>query len=664
MNSRKTVLIHILAIVLLTGAFYAPSLSNGFIWDDDDYILNNFAIQSPAGLGDIWFSYKTPQYYPVVFTSFWIEYHLWGLHPFGYHLVNLVFHILNALLLYAVVKRLRPSLAFAAALIFAVHPVQVETVAWITERKNIYGAFFYLLAIYYYVRWFESKRRLDYGGALISFILALLSKSITVTFVAVPLLIRWWQGHKLRISDGLRLLPFALLGLLAGLNTVYLELFRVGAQGSGFRLPFFSHLVLAGKIVVFYVQKLLFPFELVFIYPRWSIDTSQPAQWLPVIGVVAILALLYANRNRLGKGPFAGFASFVIALFPALGFFNVYPMIYSYVADHFQYIASISLIVLLCGVGQWVFEQLSGIFSVSNPKTRALALLSTLTVVCAVAGSLIPNYLKAYENTETLWLDVLSKNPKAWIAHNNLGLVYLLRGQNEKAMAEFKKTLEIKPDDDVAHGNIGHIYMDKGLWDEAQSEYEIALRANPESSTDYTNLGLIHIHKGEWDQARQCFEKSIALDPLAHAAHLNLGLLHLQDQEIAQAIEQYKQAIAIHPLYSEAYLQLGLAYAQANEADPARKAFEKVLEIDPQHVHAHNNLGILDRQANRLSQAEQEFRKALEIDSDFLQARFGLGEVLLAQGKENEAREHLAMVADKGIKLPAEIEEFLRASEP
>ena len=244
MGNKKTIFFQVIAISLLTFFVYFPSLTNGFIWDDDDYVINNFSIQKTDGLKEIWFSFKTPQYYPVVFSSFWLEYKLWGLNPTGYHLINLIFHIFNALLIYAVLFKLHRSLALIAALIFALHPVQVETVAWITERKNIFGAFFYLLTTFFYVRFYDSHRKKDYALSLLSFVFALLSKSITSTFVVVPILIRWWQGQKFSKRDMFQLSPFVLFGFFAGLNTAYLEIVRVGAQGSSWSLPLLGKLVL------------------------------------------------------------------------------------------------------------------------------------------------------------------------------------------------------------------------------------------------------------------------------------------------------------------------------------------------------------------------------------------------------------------------------------
>jgi len=664
MTHRKTIYIHILAIVLLTSIFYYPSLSNDFIWDDDDYILNNFSIQRPEGLKDIWLSYKTPQYYPVVFTSFWIEYHTWGARPLGYHVVNLMFHIFNALLIYAILLKIYKTLAFPVALIFALHPVHVETVAWITERKNIYGAFFYLLAVWFYTRFFESDHRRDYAFSFISFVLALLSKSITVTFVAVPLLIRWWQQKRLRKVDFINLIPFGFIGLLAGLNTVYLEIVRVGAKGDNWSLPLWGHLVLPGKIILFYIYKLLLPFKLMFFYPRWDIDPSMPWQWLPVCAIVAILVLFYMYKDQIGRGAFATFFFFTASLFPALGFFNVYPMIYSYVADHFQYIASIGMIIFLCGAAEFAFERFVLPRVSLNSKHRRITLWLLLGVISFIFGFNVISYSHVFKNRETLFSDVIRKNPGAWMAYNNLGLVYISKGEIRKALDHYRKTLKIKPDDCVAHTNLGTIYRNQGLWEKAKASYETCLQADPTYAIAYSNLGLVYVHSGDMQQAQALFEKAASLDPMANDAHLNLGRLFLQQKRYDESLTHFKKAIDIYPYDKNAYLQMGMLYAQMGNTKNAERAFQKVLQIDPNNIHAYNNLGILFRRENRLKAATDQFRKAVQLDPDFIQARYNLGEVLLSSGQKQAALFHFSEIARKGVALPRTIERLLRENTP
>ena len=664
MDSKKTIIFEVTAIALLTFFIYFPSLTNGFIWDDDDYITNNFSIQKTEGLKEIWFSYKTPQYYPVVFSIFSLEHKMWGLNPTGYRVINLVFHVLNALLIYVILLKLYRPLALPAALIFAIHPVQVETVAWITERKNIYGAFFYLLATFYFIRFYDSQQKMDYGLSLLSFIFALLSKSVTATFVIVPLLIRWWQGHRFRKLDFLQLVPFVLLGFLAGLNTVYLEIVRVGAEGSSWSLPLLGKMVLPGKIILFYLYKLVFPFELIFFYPRWQIDPSILWQWLPTVCVAGILGLLYFYKEKIGRAAFALFLCFTASLFPALGFFNVYPMMYSYVADHFQYIASISMIILVCGTGEFISQKMLFEKFAIDLKAQKFALIFALAVIGSLLGFKSYSYSKVFENRETLFTDVIKKNPTAWMAHNNLGMVFIGQGEVSKAFDQFQDTPKIKPGDCTALNNIGNLYKAQGLWEKARATYETCLESDPEYATAYNNLGLVHVHSGEWEQARELFEKAAALDPMAHGTHLNLGRLYLQQKEYDRAMAHYNKAIEIHPYYVEAYLQMGLLHTQTGQKDEARQAFENVLEIEPNNFHAYNNLGILYSHDNQVMVAVTHFRKAVMLNPESIQARYNLGEALLRLGRYDEARIHFLKITQAGVRPPKHIEEFLKSTNP
>jgi tetratricopeptide (TPR) repeat protein len=664
MKTHKPIVIHIVSIILLTSIFYYPALTNDFTWDDDDYILNNFSIQRAEGLKDIWFGHKTPQYYPVVFTSFWIEYHLWGARPLGYHIVNLLFHILNALLIYALLSKLYRPIALPAALIFALHPVHVETVAWITERKNIYAALFYLLAVFNYIRFHESNRKRDYVSSFLCFALALLSKSITVTFVMVPLLIRWWQHQRIKPMDVIRLIPFGLIGILAGLNTIYYETVWVGAKGNTWSLPLLGHFVLPGKILVFYIYKLIFPLRIMFIYPRWDIDPSNVWQWLPVCSIVALLALFYIYKDKIGRGAFAAFFFYIVSLFPVLGFFNVYSMMYSYVSDHHQYIASIGMIIFLCGTGELALKHAVLPQGRLNAKHHQVILWSPLVLILLIFGLKIFSYSHAFESRETLFADIIQKNPKAWMARNNLGLVYISKGEISKALDQYRETLKIKPDDCVALTNMGSIYREQGLWEKAKTAYETCLQSDPAYATAYNNLGLVYVHSGDLRHAEEFFEKAVSLDPMAHAAHLNLGRLFFQQKAYDKSLMHFKKAIEIHPFYIDAYLQMGLLYAQMGETKNAEIALQKVLQIDPQQIHAHNNLGILYRRENRLEAAADQFRKALQLDPEFIQARYNLGETLLNLGQKQEAFFHFSEIERKGVKLPQPIERFLREKNP
>jgi hypothetical protein len=302
MGINQNKLFQVILIVFLCLLIYVPSLKNGFIWDDDDYVFKNPWIKNPEGLKVIWFTHETPQYYPLVFTTFWLEYKLWGLNPVGYHTVNLILHILNALLVFWLALKIYPRLAFIAALLFAIHPIQVETVSWITERKNLLSLFFVLGAMLAYLRFDHTRKMKDYLLPVGMFVCAILSKSVAVCFIFVPVLYEWWQcgritWRKVRLS-----LVFILTGFLSALYTLYLEFYHVGAHGRAFTLPFLERLMVSGRIIFFYMYKLLFPFNFMFFYPRWAVNTAIWWQWLFPLAVGLILGALIYYRKTIGRG--------------------------------------------------------------------------------------------------------------------------------------------------------------------------------------------------------------------------------------------------------------------------------------------------------------------------------------------------------------------------
>src|SRR5579883_1987526 len=302
-------------IVGLTLLAYLPILGNGFVWDDDLYVTNNPTLTQPGGFARIWLDLRaTPQYYPVTFSFFYFEHALWGFHPTGYHAVNLLLHAANAVLVWWILRRLDVPGSWLAAALFAVHPVEVESVAWITERKNLLSGFFALAALGAYLPFAtfdpdtrpEPSRRCPWRWYALSiglFVLALLSKSVTATLAAVMLLLLWWKRSRLGMRDLLPLLPFFILGATLGLNTARLEAEHVGARGPDFQLSALERLLVAGRALWFYAGKLVAPVPLSFIYPRWEIDPWQASQWLPVLAAVLAVAALFLLRRRLGRGP-------------------------------------------------------------------------------------------------------------------------------------------------------------------------------------------------------------------------------------------------------------------------------------------------------------------------------------------------------------------------
>ena len=641
-----------LAIALAALLTYWPALDLGYIWDDDSYLVHNRAVQSPGSLGDIWLSYRMPQYYPLVFTSFWLEHKLWGLNPRGYHAVNLGLHVACALILYAVVGRLYRPLRAAAALVFALHPVQVETVAWVTERKNLLALLFFLITTWLHL---DNRGRdpgrmsywLVYGLSLWTFVAALLSKSIAVSWVIVPLLLLWWRGERLRRRHLGELAPFVVLGGLSGLNTVLLELFRVGARGGDWHLGTWEHLVLPGMIIWFYVVKLVWPAELMFVYPRFELDAGRPLQWLPSLAVLAALALLYLGRHRLGRGAFALAAFYVLSLGPALGFFNVYPMRYSFVADHFQYLSSAAGLLLLIAAARAALRRLA--------QAPAWLPASALAVVAALLALQTRSYLPAYTDTTSLWSDVLSKNPKAWIAHNNLGLDWLRAGRLDDAEAAFERARELRPDLVEPYLNLAGVEQRRGRRERALAGYRRALEVDDDEPRVHNNLGNVLLELGRPDEAVASYRRAVELDERFHIAWRNLGRAEQVRGRAALAVEALNRALALDGRDAMTRNHLALAYLELGRTDEAIAELKRALALDPELAGAHINLGKIMQDKGRRREAKARYLQALAIDPAQPIAHLNLGILYAQQGARTPAAEHLRKARAGGVELTPDL---------
>jgi tetratricopeptide (TPR) repeat protein len=556
-------------LVLAVAIVYQQVWHADYIWDDDSYVTKNATLRDLHGLWRIWFELAaTPQYYPLVHTSFWIEHHLWSLNPLGYHLVNLVLHALAAILLWRGLVKLGIPGAWLAAAIFAVHPVEVESVAWITERKNVLSAVFYFAAALTYLRFEEArdedpgpKRWYLYFASLFLFVLALLSKTVACSLPAALLLVRWWKTGRIKRQDALPLLPFFAFGLGLGLLTAWLEKHQVRAEGDEWALTFGQRFLIAGRALWFYASKLLWPTQLTFIYPRWDVSAAFGWAWLFPSAFAAVVATLWQMRARIGRGPLIAVLFFAGTLFPALGFMNVYPFRYSFVADHFQYLASVGLIVLAA----------AGLTRL--PRLIPPILLAALAVLTWKQAGI-------YRGLETLWSDTVEKNPESWMAHNNLGMVLHQKGQQDEAIAHFQKALELDP-----------------------NKFEIQ-----------NNLGQTLSVSGRLREAFPHLEKALEINPNYAEAHYNLGNALLRTGRVAEAIVQLLQALEIDPNYVPAHSNLGSAFLQTGQVDESLAHLQKALEIDPNYKAAHFNLANTLLQMGRIEEAVSHLQRVLAID--------------------------------------------------
>ncbi len=543
---RRHVLGGMGALFLGTLVAYIPAYRADFIWDDDEYITTNQAVQRPEGLGQIWFKPgATVQYYPLVFSTFWIEHALWGLDPLGYHVVNVALHGVNAVLVWLVLRRLELPGAWFVAALFALHPVQAESVAWVTERKNTLSGLFYLLSALAYLRFrplaaaapARTGARTYYVLALLAFLGALLSKTMTLSLPAALLLVTWWKRRRVSFNDVLPLVPMLLIGLGLGALTLGMERYHVVAQGPEWELTLLQRGLIAGRALWFYAAKLLWPVNLSFVYPRWKIDELAPAAYVYPAAALGLPVVLWLVRRHIGRGPLVAVLIYGGTLLPVLGFLNYYYMRYSFVADHFQYIAGLGPLAL---AGGGVAAALRRAGPVARRTARAVG--AVVLVLLAVG---VWQRSRVFHDVETLWRDTLARDPECKIAHYNLGNYLKDHGQLTEAVAHYEAAVRIRPDDADARNNLGGAYMDLQRFADAERTLREALQLKTNLSPEFArfNLGLLCQRTGRLDEAIEHYLRGLEIKPGVEPARRDLAALLVRRVDAYLALGQRQQAL-------------------------------------------------------------------------------------------------------------------------
>lgn len=598
------------ALVLLVFVAYYPLRAAGYIWDDDNYVLKNLALRSARGLLAIWahpLHPVTPQYYPLTFTSFWLEYRLWGLRPLGFHLVNVSLHAMSALVLWRLLRALNVPAAWLAAAVFALHPVHVESVAWISERKNVLSGLLYLLALASYLRWVaiippagpnddqpaRHRSHLWYAAALVLFALALFAKTVTSSLPSVVLLILYWKRERIRLKDIGPLIPFFAFGLTLGSLTSWLERHHVGAEGPEWNFSLLQRIGIAGRDVWFYALKVLWPSNLNFVYPRW--DTARVV--LPVIAAAAAVALpvaLWLARRRIGRGPLAAVLFFGGSLLPSLGFVNLYPMRFSYVADHFQYLASIGMIVLLVSGIALLLRQ-----AALNEGGLISAALGGGVIVLLLVSTFIRT--GPFRSAKLLWTDTVEKNPKAWMAYNNLAIECMREGDYAAARQAIDSAVAVEPR--YSYSRLNRVILDvlttssplKAQRIEQARAIKEATEALEETAGDRSHLAEVE-RTNSWKvlakvlftqrndpQAEDALRHLLALEPNDLEARRDLARVLEHRHDLNGALDQWSQLIAASPSNAQAHAHSALLLEQIGRAEPARKELALAQKLDPRY---------------------------------------------------------------------------------
>jgi protein O-mannosyl-transferase len=696
----------LMALLLLcaTLAAYLPALRGGMVWDDEAHVTRP-ELQSVDGLRQIWFKLgATQQYYPLVHSAFWLEHKIWGDATIGYHLVNVLLHATSAFLFALILLQLSIRGAWIGAFIFALHPVAVESVAWISEQKNTLSGVFYLSAMLLYLRYDEEKQRSHhrdvskYYLAFALFIAALLSKSVTATLPAALLVVIWWRRGRLSWNeDAVPLVPWFAVGVAGGLFTAWVESRYIGAEGSAFTLSLVQRCLIAGRVVWFYLAKLLWPVNLVFIYPRWEVSASVWWQYLFPAALICVVIAAWMIRERT-RTPLAVLLLFIGTLFPALGFVNAYPFIYSFVADHFQYLASLSVIALIAAgcTEKWR----------TTVAAVAICLLATLTFFQS----------RTYRDSETLYRSTIARSPSSWMAYNNLGLILQADGRVPEATSLYQQALAIKADYAEAHSNLGTVLYKEGRVPEAVTHFqqaltfkvnyaegennlgnalaginrlpeaiphlEKALRMKPNYAEANLNLGSALFRVGRTPEGIARISEALRLKPNYAEAHDALGVIWYQTGRLKEAMSEFKEAVRLKPDFAAARRDLGEALWEAGQSEEAMTEFktalrlapedaesaralamayyaggrlneataplEDVLRLKPDEPDAHNNLGLVLQALHKTDESIAQFREAIRLNPTHAEAHYNLGNSLLAGGRRNEAiAEFMAAIQSK-----------------
>ena len=588
-SPRGRALIFAVVLAAATVLAYRPAWHGGFLWDDDDYIINNELLTAPNGWQRIWFSLDSPsQYFPLTYSTFRLEHALWGLNTSGYHWVNLLLHVGNALLLWAVLARLGVPGSWLAAAIFALHPVQVESVAWITERKNVLMGFFFLLTLLTWIAFVNERTRrpwIFYCLALGFYVLALSAKATACTLPAALFLILWLQKKPITPRRLMQVVPFVILGVGMGLLVVWWEHYHQGTNRAAFTfLSPMERILVASRAVWFYLSKIFCPSKLTFIYPRWNISPADLANYVWLLAAIAACAAICFLRRYFGRSVEVAAAFFVATLSPVLGFIMLFTFRYTFVADHYQYLACIGPIVLLS----------AGLVSLSGefPQYRA-GIMSAALLVVASLGTLTWRQARTYSDAETLWRTTLARNPECWMAHTNIGLVLFQKGQIDEAIAHYRSALQMQPDWWDAEYNLGTALSAKGQVDEAILHSEKAVSMRPTDPDARVSLANLLFQKGRIDEAIAHYQKAITVRPADFPALYALGHALLEKGELDSAIQVCRSALLLRPLDADCHTTLAIALEEKGNPEEAVLHYNRALELAPESIPTLTNLAWL-----------------------------------------------------------------------
>ena len=637
--SRQDVLA-LVALGLLVVVCYLPAMLWGsFVWDDD-LCIEVDPVRDVSGLWQIWFAPSAIEeeghYWPLVYTTFWLEHKLWGFDPTGYHIVNVLLHLANTLLLWHLLRRLVVPGAWVVAAVFALHPLHVESVAWVIERKDVLSGLFYLAAVLAYMRFVEQPSRGRYAGALALYAAGMLSKSIVVTLPVALLIWHWWKQGRVTSAELLRVVPFFAVGLVIAVGD--LSFYQsVEPLSLGYSLA--ERTLIAARALWFYAGKLLWPTNLAVVYPLWDIRVADPLAWGYLIAAVALAVALWHFRPRIGRGPLAGALFFAVTLSPVLGFVDYRYMQYAFVADRFQYLAGIGVMAVVIGSATFGVRRLSNLWQKGAMGGAA--------VVLVVLGLLTWRQANIWRDDETLNRHIIALNPQARNAHFNLGKTLYQQGRYEKALAAYRVAAEQAPDDFEIHANLGGILNALGRFKEAEIHLRHVLTLNPQERDARLNLGATLYQQGRYEEALAVTRVAVKQAPNFSQGHSNLGAILNELGRSEEAETHLRRSIALNPQDVD-FQRLAEVLMSQGRNEEAIDALAQAAALAPDSRKAaelHFLMGETARENGQPEAAAEHYIHALELDPHHWEALHWLATLRAEQQHYDEMLELLQRLA-------------------
>jgi tetratricopeptide (TPR) repeat protein len=652
-----------LSIVVLTFVAFLPSLQNGFVnWDDEAVLLDN---PNYRGLGWqqlrwMFTTFHMSVYRPIAWITMGIDYLIWGMAPFGYHLTSLFFHCANAVLFYFVALRLlrlamsttdelKLPLGVAAgfaALFFALHPLRVEPVAWESGEDNLVAGFFFMLTLLCYLRAAAITgtglhRWVWMGGAWILYSLSILSKALTVPLPLALLVLDVYPLKRLKTNprtwfqpDSRHLLwekiPFLLFAVPVAIVAVLAKQ-STGAVAPVASIGWFPRLMQSFYGLAFYLQKTIAPWGLSPLYERPI--PFNPWDWPFLLSGVIVLAVSIGLGvvRRFWPAGLAAWVYYAVILLPSLGVITYGPQL---VGDRYSYFSCLSW-ALLAGAGVFHFWKRRAAGEMSG---QVFLLVNGLAGVLLIGlGVLTWKQTQIWHDSERLWRHALALDDKSSFAHNNLGLVLAKRDALEEAIDQFRRAVDVDPAFVEAYTNLGNFLAQQGFRDEAIAHLRHALQIEPTFVNAHNTLGNILADIGALDEAIQHFRKALQTNPQSAMTHYNLGRTLAKHGDAEEAIVQYRQSLEIDPGDVDVHNNLGLLLLSQGNIDQAILQFREAIRVNPNYAKAYFNLGKVDAQQDRLDEAIANFQKALQIQPGVAEIHENLARALARQGKRTEA---------------------------